>query len=293
MTNQAIGLNNYATGENSRYPELWRGCVGAWAMCLGPTGSRLHDFSGRQNWGTLTNMDAATDWVVSGGRYALDFDGSNDEIDYGTNVSLAGEKRVSFSAWIYRATQGQVFALSRYNTNLSAGNVRGDLFGTNNITLNGQVALSITNSSTVNDYLNFYSTQQVPAAQWTHIAATAFIDGNNSTCNMWINGVATTVNSDHSGTRPTAWQANNSVSYRTSRIINSNGSSSYSSGIVDDLRTYNRALTEPEIRLLASRRGIAYQRRSRRRVNEQAAAAAALNAIYATRQTQLIGGGLL
>ena len=56
------------------YPELWRGCVGAWCPSLGPTGLTLRDWSGFGNHGTLTNMDPGTDWVLSGGRYALDFD---------------------------------------------------------------------------------------------------------------------------------------------------------------------------------------------------------------------------
>jgi len=70
----------FATHDESAYPELWDGCVGAWAPCLGTSGLRLHDNSGRQNWGTLTNMDAASDWVVDGGRYALNFDGSNNRV---------------------------------------------------------------------------------------------------------------------------------------------------------------------------------------------------------------------
>jgi hypothetical protein len=43
----------------------------------------LLDRSGRGNHGTLTDMDAAADWVVDGGRYALDLDASNDYIDLG------------------------------------------------------------------------------------------------------------------------------------------------------------------------------------------------------------------
>ena len=79
---------DYGTHDESAYPELWSGCVGAWAPCLGPTGTRLHDLSRYRNWGTLTNMDAATDWVVSGGRYALDFDGSNDYVSAGNMPNL-------------------------------------------------------------------------------------------------------------------------------------------------------------------------------------------------------------
>ena len=54
--------------------------AGWWCPSLqSPGGSRLHDLSGRQNWGTLINM-ANNDWVVSGGRGALDLDGSNDHV---------------------------------------------------------------------------------------------------------------------------------------------------------------------------------------------------------------------
>jgi hypothetical protein len=57
----------YANGFAPRdgqaiWPELWRGCVGAWNPGLGPTGLRLYDWSPYRNHGTLTNMDAGTDW---------------------------------------------------------------------------------------------------------------------------------------------------------------------------------------------------------------------------------------
>ena len=91
---------DFATHDDSAYPELWDGCVGAWAPCLGPTGLRLHDMGGRANWGTLTNMDAATDWVVDGGRYALDFDGTNDFVDLSLNCSkLASFLGLTMSFW--------------------------------------------------------------------------------------------------------------------------------------------------------------------------------------------------
>ena len=54
--------------------------VGRWCPSAGATGFRLLDRSGRSNHGTLTGMDPATDWVASGGKGALDFDGSNDYV---------------------------------------------------------------------------------------------------------------------------------------------------------------------------------------------------------------------
>jgi len=91
---------HFATHDESEFPELWQGVRGYWAPCLGPSGTRLHDVSGLNNWGTLTGMDAATDWVVDDGRYVLDFDGSDDYVACGTLPSLAGSNSFSVSGWV-------------------------------------------------------------------------------------------------------------------------------------------------------------------------------------------------
>ena len=70
------------SASESAYPSLWKGLVGAWAMGLGPTGiATLRDVSGNQNHGTIKGSMTSTDSVVSDGRYALDFDGTDDGID--------------------------------------------------------------------------------------------------------------------------------------------------------------------------------------------------------------------
>lgn len=290
MINNLPNLADYGTHDESRFPELWEGCVGAWAPCLGPTGIRLHDFSRRPNWGTLTSMDAATDWAVSGGRYSLDLDGTNDVIDYGSNVVLAGATQVSFSAWVWRAAQGAFLVFTRYSSGTTPN--RTDYFGTNNVTLNGQISLSIGNASANvnNDYLFFNSTEQMVASSWNHIAATCTIAGNSSTCNMWLNGVPATVNASHGGTRPTSWGANNTVSYVTGRITGFFGTNAFYSGTFDDLRVYNRLLSHDEVVQLSRGRGIAYQRRLRKPYFE-IDSTVAFRAAWAKRPTQLIGGG--
>lgn len=48
--------------------QLERGVVGYWCPMLQTTGLRLYDRSGRGNHGTLTSMDAATDWVTASVR---------------------------------------------------------------------------------------------------------------------------------------------------------------------------------------------------------------------------------
>lgn len=54
----------------------------------GPTGLQLLDLSGQNNNGTLTNMDAPTDWVLNRYGYALDFDGSNDFVSFQNTAAL-------------------------------------------------------------------------------------------------------------------------------------------------------------------------------------------------------------
>jgi hypothetical protein len=91
-------LADYGTHDESAFPHLWDGVVGAWCPSLGPTGLRLHDFSRRANWGTLTNMDASTDWVVDGGAYALLFGANKSVTMAGDGVILTGDFVVSFWA---------------------------------------------------------------------------------------------------------------------------------------------------------------------------------------------------
>lgn len=69
------------SADESYYPHLWNGLVAAYSMGLGPTGASLYDFSGNKSDGTLENMDPDLDWVIDQGRYALDFDGSNDFVE--------------------------------------------------------------------------------------------------------------------------------------------------------------------------------------------------------------------
>lgn len=85
----------------SAFPGLWDGLVGLWSPSLGPTGLTLRDWSGNQNHGALTNMDAATDWVVGERGYVLDYDGSNDFVDIGdTSIVDFGGSDFSIGAWI-------------------------------------------------------------------------------------------------------------------------------------------------------------------------------------------------
>ena len=85
ITNPSFAQGFARRGESAS-PNLWTGLVGAWSPPLGPTGLTLFDQSGYGNDGTLTNMDPATDWMMTEKGWALDFDGSNDYVNCGSNL---------------------------------------------------------------------------------------------------------------------------------------------------------------------------------------------------------------
>ena len=114
-------LSDYGTYDESTVPRLWDGVVGAWCPSLGPTGGRLHDFSRYGNWGTLTNMDPPTDWVVDGGQYALDFDAVNDYVVAGSLPDFPADCTYSAWGWVYSGdTGGDCLLLDRKSTRLNS-----------------------------------------------------------------------------------------------------------------------------------------------------------------------------
>lgn len=87
---------------------VWLGSIAALCPSKDTSGdgtTTLTDFTGVGN-GTLTNMDASTDWVTDDGKRALDFDGSNDYVAT-QQCPLGALKCFAISVWFRRvATTG-------------------------------------------------------------------------------------------------------------------------------------------------------------------------------------------
>ena len=109
MARPSYQLGYARSAGESAYPGLWKGVVGAWFPCLGPTGGTVFDISGYGNHGTLTGMALDTDWVIAQDRYALDFDGSNDEVNVdGVQPLISGGSELFLSAWVKLRSYGVV-----------------------------------------------------------------------------------------------------------------------------------------------------------------------------------------
>ena len=270
---------DFGTFDESAHPELWDGVVGAWCPSLGPTGLRLHDHSRRSNWGTLTNMDAATDWVVTGGQYALDFDGTDDYVVTSRGVPVASAV-LSVSLWIWRrdtpTTFPRLFDLSDGTHSVQAVFDMGSAGSGFLVTKHSQYQAGVTGTQ-----WGFVPTLQT----WEHIAIT--FNGVTSTTRVWRNGVEQTGAANNN---IGAAAATNTLVFGVRRDLNA---VTQLDGRLDDIAVYTRALSANEIqRLHLLGRGGMYERRRRtlRRVGVEQGAA--FKAYWARRNSQIIGGGV-
>ena len=241
---------SYANGFAPRdgqplYPELWRGCVGAWAPCLGPTGLTLRDWSGLSHQSTLTN---GAGFAVTKGRQAVAFDGTNDfgNCTYTSAIDSVGEATVF--ARVLTNTVG-----AGYRCIFSKGN------GVSLYSYSLNINVTAAKISWYNNTSYVTSTgASLVAGEWYDIAAVRRGSTGAWTIDFYINGkldssVTTATNPSATGTTVSIGQ----------------DAGGFWSGSIADLRVYNRAVRSSEIATLSQRPGIAYEMMYRRRASVQ------------------------
>jgi hypothetical protein len=247
--------SRWNTHSRSRYPRLWDGCVGAWCPSLGVSGTRLFDYSVRQNWGTLTNMDPATDWIANRGGYALDFDGSNDRVD--TTCKYApgtGPLSVAFW-WDGRDTAQYNNIVSNRPSSFNGSTDHAWLIG------NGDYTVGPANTKKIGVLLYTPSNYRVylTSAEYNAGMRHYGFASDGSAVTIYVDGVAVALGSTASTAVVGSWP--NMTQEHNTSIGGSPGGEAdrYANGILDDIRVYSRALHAEEWRLLARRRAIAYE----------------------------------
>jgi PKD repeat protein len=198
------------------------GLVAAYGFNEG-SGATAKDDSGNGNTGTIEGAS----WVA-GGRYgkALSFNGVNSMVSIATSASLNLSKAMTLSAWVYpTATQSgrRTIILKEANAySLYASSSAGPLRPAAGGTVNGQ-----------GTYV--YGPSPNPVNAWTHLALT--YDG--ATLRFYVNGTQVA-----SQARAGAFQINANVMRIGGTYINSE----FFKGLIDEVRIYNRALTQSEIK---------------------------------------------
>jgi len=268
-----------------RYPGLWRGCVGAWNPGLGPSGLTLRDWSGRGNHGTLTNMDAGTDWVSSQGRYALDFDGSNDCVVLPSTVLTSGSP-FSLTWWEYVTVDSGAFS-GRFSFNMRGTANRFVVIRPKDQLAYGSLSWGPAPGDPSASESNASSTTQA-LNKWRFFAITgsnpngSFVTGGYR---LYEGGIAEAV------TQKTVKQGSTftTIPAATSQI-GDYGASAGTNALLTDMRIYDRILPPAEVSLCGFRRGIAYELAPRRRASV-AVAGGGFKAAWIPRRSLVIGGG--
>ena len=189
------------------------------------TSTAFNDQSGEGNDGTANGGMLVVADTDEGGSYAFDFDGSNDQIDLPSSIQSAlGTSEQSFSFWMNRDAVTGNGGIIGLGTNASRqmwafGSFAHDVFYDGSTT-----GSPVTNT-------------------WRHIAGT--IDGTNA--KVYVDGVLVDTTSATQPI-PTGSSTKNYIGYI-------DGFSRYD-GKLDDIRVYDRVLTQAEITHLAEARGI-------------------------------------
>jgi len=214
--------NRALSEEEVRYHYNHGGPVAHWDMDEG-SGSTINDKSGNGNDGTISGAA----WTQGKYGSALSFDGADDYVDAGSGGSLDITGSVTVSAWVKTSTTGT------YQTIASKASWS---LGGNQYLLyvhNGQARFTGTNGSS-----EFNAVKNgVTANEWHHVAGTY----ENNTFRVYVDGIPGT-SSVLTGTKSTTTQH---FSIGASRVSSPIG---FFPGIIDDVRVYNYARTEEEIR---------------------------------------------
>jgi len=202
--------------------------VGYWSF-EDNRGSTATDFSGFGNDGTLTNMNPATDWVDGRLGTALDFDGSDDQVTVGDDESLDIGQNDSFtsSVWFkwFGGDQGYLISKRRYDTGYTNYITDSD-FGAN---------LRIRLFDSEGDTAKV--TWEPPQNKWTHLVT--ILDRSNDQWRVYANGEL--VGTDD------ASSIDDASSPRDFVIGSRPGAGRYFDGQIDNVRIYDRALTEANV----------------------------------------------
>jgi hypothetical protein len=230
--------------SQQEHSSLSEGLVGAWCPSLGASGYRLIDRSGYGNHGTLNGM-TPEDWVASGGALSLDFDGTDDYLDCGdASILRLQSSSWTVSFWAKPAIRNQYQAFVAHDSN---------------VTQQPLYEIGISNG---NKLYYFDGTNNPEGAvftnTWTHCVVTSTGSSGTASVRLYQNGLQT-----GSG-NGLVFGASRGQRLRIAVDAESGvGQQAYLQGQMDDIRIYNRTLTLPEIRQLASERGIGLQPRPR------------------------------
>lgn len=265
--------------SEARYPQLWQGRVfGVCPSVQGPAGLNVYDLSGRGRHGIATNVTTSTFWTRSQGRYAVEFDGTNDYVSAPNVQAFSSGTQLTASLWVKRNAASVYAELVNKWLSTATANEDGWLFRWDN---GNKLLFTIANSGS---YGQYQATNTNTSTAWNHVAAVHEF-GSTAKTAIYLNGVAIAASWTTGGTQvPDSDATSSPITLAALRY--QGGPFNHLAGQMDDVAVFNRIITPGEIRLLATRRGIAYEAR------RDIFGATSFAPYWARRNSQIIGGGV-
>jgi hypothetical protein len=206
---------------------LSNGLAGHWPFDDG-SGTTAIDVSGNGNDGTLQNMDPATDWVTGViGSHALDFDGVDDDINVPDNGALTLTDTHSISLWArFEDLSSKVMILDKWK-----------MFRFNDDPLDRweyQYEPSGGGAS-------FHQGPSINTGQWYHTVVTYEEVSGTSYIDLYVDGALV---------RSLTGPLNSNASGGDMEIASGGGGGANFNGQLDDIRIYDRVLSDCEVQAL-------------------------------------------
>lgn len=209
--------------------------LGHWPLAEG-AGTTAFDVSGNNRHGTVKNANLATFWGTTQDNYhrniaigfdqVLEFDGVNDKIESVANVPLMPTNATTIAFWAFLPS-----------SNAAQQNI---------VTMNGLAVYKNGSTQKVSLYTHtdtnmLHSSAVMPRDRWCHIVATY----DNGTAKVYIDGVLDNT---------TTGNASNLSAGAVQKLfvgVASNGTSSWVTGRLRDVRIYNQAVSASDASVLA------------------------------------------
>ncbi|MCK5612961.1 right-handed parallel beta-helix repeat-containing protein [Candidatus Pacearchaeota archaeon] len=236
MTNCVVWGND-ANDGNSIYNydvncPTGNGLVGWWKFDKGD-GSTVYDSSGNNNDGTISGAQ----WSTDGVNGALSFDGFNDyvSIPNSPELNITGDITISARIYFTRGGSGEGSEQAMVTKTVSNGAYNNPFDFRTGVGAEPPLRLVRADAS---GHECVYSTKLIPIKSWHH----GLVRVENTVGDFYVDSVIT---------GKTGGLTKNPTGNSNPLLIGKRADGLYFSGSLDDVRIYNRALSEDEIRALA------------------------------------------